>query len=114
VKLVAVLVLSQLAVEVGEIGPSSIHEGRLSRSDDGFDFRACGATEIHFVDGSFAIQDTLDQFIETQAQAESKSIYVRFHGEIIRGVDGLPERYAEVVRIKNLLLHSATMPARCK
>ncbi len=112
--LVAILVLLQLAVEIGEIGPSSIHEGRLFRSADGFDFRACGAAEIYIADGSFSILDTLDQFIETQAQTKSKSIYVRFHGEIIRGVGGLPDRYTELIRIRNLLLYSATVPARCK
>ncbi len=113
-KLAVILALSQLAVEVGEIGPSSIHEGLLTRSNNGFDFRGCDSGEIYFVDGSYSIQDEVDQFFAAQTNGATRSIFVRFHGEVIEDVDGLPDKYVEVIRITNLLSYSATIPAGCK
>ena len=113
-KSVVVLMLSLAAVQSIEIGDAPIYEGRLSWADQGFEFRGCNKDEIYFVDASFSIQDTLDRFLQSHSTVNANSIYIRFHGNVIEGVDGLPDRYADVVRITDLLSYNATSPARCK
>ena len=113
-KSVVVLMLSLAAVQSIEIGDAPIYEGRLSWADQGFEFRGCNKDEIYFVDASFSIQDTLDRFLQSHSTVNANSIYIRFHGNVVEGVDGLPDRYADVVRITDLLSYNATSPARCK
>ena len=81
---------------------------------DGNEFRACGLDEKYLVDASFSVQETLDLFIRSQSMIQASQIYVRFHGEVIVGFDGLPDHYADVVRITELLAYSAAVPTPCK
>ena len=96
------------------IGDRHIYEGRISQGDEAFEFRACEMDESYFVDASFSINDTLDTAIQTQSAFNRMHIYVRFHGEVITGVDGLSDRYADVVRIIELLSYDASVPVECK
>ena len=97
-----------------EIGDAPIYEGRLSWADQRLEFRACNKEEIYFVDASFSIQDTLDRFLQSQSTVNANLIYIRLHGIVIQGVDGLPDRYADVLRITDLLSYNATSLAPCK
>ena len=81
------------------IGDVPIYQGRISWADDVFEFRACNRAELYFIDASFSINDTLDHAIQSQSAVNATPIYVRFHGEVMAGVDGLPDRYTDVVRI---------------
>ena len=96
------------------IGDTLIHEGRLFRTDEVFEFRPCEKEKLYFVDASFSIEDTLDQFLLSRPAVESTPIYIRFHGNEIEGIDNLQDRYANVVRVTNLLSYSATVPVTCK
>ncbi len=96
------------------VGDTLVHEGRLSRTDEDFEFRPCDKNELYVVDAAFSIQDAIDQFLQSRPAVESTPIYVRFHGNEIEGTDNLPERYANVVRITELLAQSATVPVKCK
>lgn len=93
------------------IGDRPIHQGRIFWNDEVFQFRACDRGELYFVDAPFSIHDTLDLAI--QSAVNPSAIYVRFHGEVITGVDGLPDRYADAVRITELLSYSDSGPVVC-
>lgn len=93
------------------IGDVPIHQGRISWHDEVFQFRACDRVKLYFVDAPFSIHDTLDLTI--QSAVNPSAIYVRFYGEVIAGVDGLPDRYADAVRITELLSYSDSVPVVC-
>ncbi len=96
------------------IGSAPIYEGRYVLAANGNEFRACGLDDKYLVDASFSVQETLDLFIQSQSMIQASQIYVRFHGEVIEGIDGLPDQYADVVRITELLVYSAAVPTPCK
>ena len=96
------------------IGSAPIYEGRYVLAADGNVFRACGLDEKYLVDASFSVEESLYFFVQSQSTIQASQIYVRFHGEVIEGVDGLPNHYAAVVRITELLAYSATVPTPCK
>jgi hypothetical protein len=75
---------------------------------------SCGLDEKHFVDASFSDQDTLYVFIQSQSMIQANQICVRFHGNVIESVDGLPDHYADVIRITELLAYSVAAPSHCK
>jgi len=101
--------------EVGmRIGSAPIYEGHYVLAADGNEFRACGLDEKYLVDASFSDQDTLYVFIQSQSMIQANQIYVRFHGEVIESVDGLPDHYADVIRITELLAYSVAAPSPCK
>ncbi len=91
-----------------------VHEGRLFRTDEVFEFRPCDKEVLYFVDASFSIEDTLDQFLQSRSAVDSTPIYIRFHGNEMEGIDSLQDRYANVVRIIDLLSYRATVPVICK
>lgn len=95
------------------IGSAPIYEGRYVLAADGNEFRACGRDAKYLVDASFSVEETLYIFIQSQSMIQTNQIYVRFHGEVIEGVDGLPNHYADVVRITELLAYSAAVPTPC-
>ena len=96
------------------IGSAPIYEGRYVLAADANEFRACGLDEKYLVDASFSVEETLYFFIQSQSMIQGSQIYVRFHGEVIEGVDGLPDQYADVVQITELLTYSAAVPTPCK
>ncbi len=93
-------------------GDARIYEGRYILAADGPEFRACNLDEKYLVDASFSVEDTLDYFIQSQPMIQAQ-VYIRFHGEATEGTDGLPEHYAGVVRINELLAYSAAVPTPC-
>lgn len=99
--------------EMMRIGSAPIYEGRYVLAADGNEFRACGRDAKYLVDASFSVEETLYIFIQSQSMIQTNQIYVRFHGEVIEGVDGLPNHYADVVRITELLAYSAAVPTPC-
>ncbi len=94
------------------IGDAPIHEGRISRANEVFQFRACDRDELYFVDASFSINDTLE--LALQSAVTPSPIYIRFHGEVIAGVDGLPDLYTDVIKVTDLLSYDASVPVICK
>lgn len=101
--------------EVGmRIGSAPIYEGRYVSTADGNEFRGCGQDEKYLIDASFSVEESLYFFVQSQSTIQASQIYLRFHGEVIEGVDGLPDHYAAVVRITELLAYSATVPTTCK
>ena len=95
------------------IGDARIYAGRYILAADGPEFRACNLDAKYLVDASFSVEDTLDYFIQSQPTIQAQ-IYVRFHGEVIERIDGLPDHYADVVRITKLLAYSGAVPTPCK
>ena len=100
--------------EAVRIGSAPIYEGRYVLAADGNEFRACGLDEKYLVDASFSVEETLYFFVQSQPTIQASQIYVRFHGEVIEGVGGLPDHYAALVRITELLAYSAAVPTPCK
>ncbi len=98
---------------MGRIGDAQIHQGRLYLTGTEFEFRPCNKDELYLVDASFVIRERLDQYISASSTAGAISLYVRFHGSEINCVVDLPERYANVVKITELLTHGSTLPANC-
>ena len=94
------------------IGDAPIHEGRISRPNDVFQFRACDRDELYFVDASISINDTLE--FALHSAVTPSPIYVRIHGEVIAGVDGLPDLDTDVINITELLSYDASVPVICK
>ena len=90
-----------------------IYAGRYILAADGPEFRACNLDEKYLVDASFSVEETLDYFIQSQPMIQAQ-VYIRFHGEVIEGIDGLPDHYANVVRITELLAYSAAVPTPCE
>lgn len=99
---------------INHLSDAPIYEGWISWSDAAFEFRACDQNQSYFVDASISILDTIDQVIQSQTAVNQTRIYVRFHGEIIAGVNGLPARYADVARITQLLSYGASVPVVCR
>ena len=91
-----------------------IYGGWISRTGEAFEFRACDQGESYYVDMSFSIRDTIDQVFQSQPAANRTRIYVRFHGEVFSGVDSLPDRYPDTVRITQLISYDASVPVVCR
>ena len=98
----------------GTTGDAFIRHGRIFWADDELAFRECDMGELYLVDAILSIREPLDQFLQSRTAAYSTAIYLRFHGEVIANVDGLPDRYEDVVQINELLSYDASVPVVCK
>ena len=113
-KFIAFILLSAVVVQDHAAGDALVLDGRLSQSDEGFEFRSCDKSDIYLIEAPYAVLDRLDQFIQSRPADNSTPAYVRFHGRVVEGLDDLPDRYTNVVEILDLLAVSANVPVKCK
>ena len=95
------------------IGDTAITQGLLFQSDAAYEFRLCDKEEIYLVDGSFAVLEELDQYFSTHSTNTLRPTYVRFRGTEIECGDSLPDRYANAVKITELLTQNNSPPIGC-
>jgi hypothetical protein len=101
-------------VRPGRLGDPMIHQGFLFLTETAYEFRPCNKEEIYVVDASFAVIDALDQFASTRSSNPMGPLFVRFHGNEIKGTDSLPDRYSNAVNVTELVAQSDAPPAGCK
>lgn len=111
---IAVILLSVVVAQDSGAGDALVLDGRLSQSDEGFEFRSCDKSDIYLIEAPYEVLDRLDQFIQSRPADSSAPAYVRFHGRVVEGIDNLPDRYTNVVEILDLLAVSAIVPVKCK
>ena len=99
--------------EMVRIGDRWIHEGRLYLSVAQHEFRPCNKDELYLVDASFDVEELLNQYASTMSADITRPLYVRFHGFEMDCEAGLPDRFANVVKIEELLTQTSTPPPQC-
>ena len=107
--ILTLLLVSQLG-QIIEHDPVVVFQGRIavSVSDVGLDFRPCNEANVYFVDGNYAILESLSQFL--QSGDSNKSVYVRFIGK----VEKMSSQYEGSIRITKLINYSESIPSRCR
>ena len=90
-----------------------IYEGRYFLIENEGVFRPCGRDERYWVSALYWVRESLDEAVQSITAGENQPIYVRFLGDELDKVDGLPPTFDGAVRIREVLAKSTTVLARC-
>jgi len=96
-------------------GIDDVYKGRYYRGAEVDAFHPCGADIAYWVSASSWVKSPLIDYLRLNTMEPYQPIYVEFRGHLLHEeVDGFARDYDGLIRISEVLLESAEIPATCR